>query len=48
LPPSPKAGAEVDFVLDLGKRLVPIEVKWTDEPSAADARGPSEENRSSW
>jgi predicted AAA+ superfamily ATPase len=33
-----KAGAEIDFVLEQGKRLVPIEVKWTDNPSRDDAR----------
>ena len=33
-----KAGAEVDFVVTLGKRVVPIEVKWTVSPSAHDAR----------
>jgi predicted AAA+ superfamily ATPase len=33
-----KAGAEVDFIVARGHRLIPIEVKWTDNPSAQDAR----------
>lgn len=33
-----KDGAEVDFVIADGKRIIPIEVKWTERPSAADAR----------
>jgi predicted AAA+ superfamily ATPase len=33
-----KAGAEVDFIVARGKRLVPIEVKWTENPSLQDAR----------
>ena len=33
-----KAGAEVDFVIDAGKVVIPIEVKWTENPSLADAR----------
>jgi predicted AAA+ superfamily ATPase len=33
-----KAGVEVDFIVEHGKRLIPIEVKWTDSPSHADAR----------
>ena len=33
-----KAGAEIDFIVELGKRLVPIEAKWTDNPSRDDAR----------
>ena len=33
-----KSGAEIDFIVDLGKRLLPIEVKWTDTPSLTDAR----------
>jgi predicted AAA+ superfamily ATPase len=32
-----KDGAEVDFVVEMGKRLVPIEVKWTERPSSRDA-----------
>ena len=33
-----KAGAEVDFIIERGGRLTPIEVKWTDNPSLSDAR----------
>ncbi len=33
-----KAGAEVDFIIARGRRLVPIEVKWTENPSVQDAR----------
>jgi predicted AAA+ superfamily ATPase len=33
-----KAGAEIDFIVDLDKRLLPIEVKWTDSPDLSDAR----------
>ncbi len=33
-----KAGAEVDFIIEREGRLTPIEVKWTDNPSVADAR----------
>ena len=33
-----KSGAEIDFIVDLGARLVPVEVKWTDAPDLADAR----------
>lgn len=33
-----KAGAEVDFIVEQGKRLIPIEVKWTENPSRDDAR----------
>jgi predicted AAA+ superfamily ATPase len=33
-----KGGAEIDFIVELGKRLVPIEVKWTDAPDLGDAR----------
>ncbi|MBI2960766.1 MAG: ATP-binding protein [Betaproteobacteria bacterium] len=33
-----KAGAEVDFVISRRGRIVPIEVKWTERPSSADAR----------
>jgi hypothetical protein len=35
-----KSGAEIDFIVDLGKRLLPIEVKWTDTPNLTDARHP--------
>jgi predicted AAA+ superfamily ATPase len=33
-----KAGAEVDYIVERGDSLVPIEVKWTENPSRADAR----------
>ncbi|MBE3071637.1 MAG: DUF4143 domain-containing protein [Acidobacteria bacterium] len=33
-----KGGAEVDFIVDRGGQLTPIEVKWTDNPSPSDAR----------
>ena len=33
-----KGGAEVDFIVARGGRLVPIEVKWTERPAPADAR----------
>jgi uncharacterized protein len=33
-----KAGAEVDFIVARGGRLTPIEVKWTEHPTLADAR----------
>src|SRR5262249_51866111 len=33
-----KGGAEIDFIVDTGKTLVPIEVKWTETPTARDAR----------
>ena len=33
-----KAGAEVDFIIARGGRLTPIEVKWTEHPTRADAR----------
>ena len=32
-----KDGAEVDFIVEMGPRLLPIEVKWTERPSARDA-----------
>ncbi len=32
------AGPEIDYVLDIANRYVPIEVKWSDQPSSADAR----------
>ena len=31
-------GAEVDFILEQGGELIPIEVKWTENPSLKDAR----------
>ena len=33
-----KAGREVDFIVARGNRLTPIEVKWTERPTLADAR----------
>ena len=33
-----KAGAEVDFIIQRAGQLVPIEVKWTENPSLSDAR----------
>jgi len=33
-----KHGAEVDFIVARGKRLTPVEVKWTENPSLSDAR----------
>jgi predicted AAA+ superfamily ATPase len=33
-----KAGAEVDFILERRRALVPVEVKWTENPSPSDAR----------
>jgi len=33
-----KAGAEVDFIIARERKLVPIEVKWTENPALPDAR----------
>ena len=33
-----RTGAEVDFIVERGNRLLPIEVKWTEHPTAGDAR----------
>lgn len=33
-----KTGVEVDFIVEHGERLIPIEVKWTDRPTLSDAR----------
>jgi predicted AAA+ superfamily ATPase len=33
-----KAGAEVDYVISRGGRFIPLEVKWTERPTAGDAR----------
>ena len=33
-----KDGAEVDFIVEHGGRLAPIEVKWTEKPTLTDAR----------
>jgi len=32
-----KDGAEVDFIVELNERIIPIEVKWTDKPCVQDA-----------
>ena len=32
-----KDGSEVDFLVELGERVIPIEVKWTDKPCVQDA-----------
>jgi uncharacterized protein len=31
-------GAEIDFIVERQRRLVPVEVKWTERPSRTDAR----------
>jgi predicted AAA+ superfamily ATPase len=31
-------GAEIDFILERGNELIPIEVKWTENPTVKDAR----------
>jgi len=31
-------GVEVDFIIETGNRLIPIEVKWTERPTLTDAR----------
>jgi predicted AAA+ superfamily ATPase len=33
-----KGGAEVDFIVEREGRLTPIEIKWTENPSAHEAR----------
>jgi predicted AAA+ superfamily ATPase len=33
-----KAGAEIDYIVEQGKRIVPVEAKWTDNPTRDDAR----------
>lgn len=33
-----KSGREVDFIVKLGNRVIPVEAKWTEKPSASDAR----------
>ena len=33
-----KDGAEIDYILETGGELIPIEVKWTERPSPGDAR----------
>ena len=35
---STEDGAEVDFVIELGEQLIPMEIKWTEHPSEKDAR----------
>jgi len=31
-------GAEIDFIVEMGNQLIPVEVKWTERPSLTDAR----------
>ena len=33
-----KAGAAIDCVIEYGKRVIPVEAKWTDNPTRDDAR----------
>jgi predicted AAA+ superfamily ATPase len=33
-----RTGAEIDYIIERGTTLIPIEVKWTEHPSLADAR----------
>lgn len=33
-----KGGAEIDFVLEIDDRFIPVEVKWTEHPRESDAR----------
>jgi len=33
-----KGGAEIDFILEIDNRFIPVEVKWTEHPSESDAR----------
>ena len=33
-----KAGAEIDFIVEIDDRFIPIEVKWTEHPRETDAR----------
>jgi len=33
-----KDGAEVDYIIERGSTLIPVEVKWTERPTAKDAR----------
>ena len=33
-----KDGAEVDFIVEHGGEVIPIEVKWTENPTSSDAR----------
>ncbi len=33
-----KTGAEIDFIIEQGSTLIPIEVKWTENPTLSDAR----------
>jgi predicted AAA+ superfamily ATPase len=33
-----KDGAEVDFIVEHGGEIIPIEVKWTENPTRSDAR----------
>jgi uncharacterized protein len=33
-----KDGAEIDFIVEIGRNAIPIEVKWTDRPTLQDCR----------
>lgn len=33
-----KDGAEIDFIVEIGRQLVPVDVKWTQRPKREDAR----------
>jgi predicted AAA+ superfamily ATPase len=33
-----KDGMEIDYIIERGGRFTPVEVKWTEHPSSADAR----------
>jgi predicted AAA+ superfamily ATPase len=33
-----KDGAEVDYIIEHGGEIIPIEVKWTENPTTSDAR----------
>lgn len=33
-----KDGAEIDYIVEHDRRLIPIEVKWTERPNRDDAR----------
>lgn len=33
-----KGGSEIDFIVEIDGRMIPIEVKWTDRPTSHDAR----------
>lgn len=33
-----KDGAEIDFIIEVGRELIPVETKWTENPTSRDAR----------